>query len=415
MTAVAESRSEALNVAAVRADFPILAREVHGKPLIYFDNAASAQRPAAVIEAIDHYYRTSNANVHRGVHTLSEEATDAFEGARRDVARFINAPSPRSVIFLRGTTEAVNLVSHSYGNSRLAAGDRIVITHMEHHSNIVPWQLLCERTGAELKVAPVDDTGALDFAAFEALLDERVKLVAAIHVSNALGTINPVRRMIEAAHSKDIPVLLDGAQAVPHVAVDVQALDVDFYCFSAHKMFGPTGIGVLYGKESLLDAMPPWQGGGEMIRHVTFEETIYNELPGKFEAGTPNIAGAIGLGAAVRYLESLGMEPIGRHEHALLTHATEALAAIEGLRLIGTAREKSAVLSFTLEGVHAHDLGTIVDHEGVAIRTGHHCAMPLMARFGVQATARASLAFYNTHAEIDHFVGALERARRVLA
>ena len=341
MTAVEKLlEPESLDVAEIRKDFPILSRDVRGKPLIYFDNAASAQRPLAVIEATDRFYREYNANIHRGVHSLSEEATDAYEHARSDIARFINSPSARNLIMLRGTTEAVNLVANTFGQARLKPGDEVLITHLEHHSNIVPWQLLCQRTGAKLRVAPVDDTGTLIWDDFVAMLSDRVKLVAAIHVSNALGTINPVKRMIAAAHERDIPVLLDGAQAVPHLRVDVQDLDVDFYCFSAHKMFGPTGAGALYGKETLLDAMPPWQGGGEMIRHVTFDETIYNELPGKFEAGTPNIAGGIGFGAAVNYLNGIGMERIAQYEQSLLGYATERIGSIDGVRLIGTAQRK---------------------------------------------------------------------------
>jgi cysteine desulfurase/selenocysteine lyase len=391
----------------------VLARTVHGKPLSYLDNAASSQRPRAVIDSVSQYYETSHANVHRGVHTLSQEATDLFEGAREKVRRFINANSAREVVFVRGTTEAVNLVAQSYGRPRFGPGDEIVISWLEHHANIVPWQLLCEQTGARLKVAPITRSGEVDFDAFAALLSPRTRLVALAHVSNALGTIVPVGRFIRAARERGIPVLLDGAQAVPHLRVDVQALDCDFYCFSGHKMCGPTGIGVLYGREALLREMPPWQGGGDMILAVSFEKSVYNALPWKFEAGTPHIAGAIGLGAAIDYLETLGMDRIAAAEHSLLEYANARLQGVPGLRFIGTARDKAAVVSFTLDGVHPHDLGTILDHEGVAIRTGHHCAMPVMEFFGVPATARASFAFYNTPGEIDRLVQALGTAREL--
>ena len=401
------------DVDAIRRDFPILAREVHGKPLAYLDNAASSQRPRAVIDAISSYYQTHHANVHRGVHALSQEATELFEGARDKIRRFINARSSKEVVFVRGTTEAINLVAQSFGRPRCGPGDEILITWLEHHSNIVPWQLLCQQTGATLKVAPITRTGEIDFGAFEALLSDRTRLVALTHVSNALGTIVPVERFIKAARKRGVPVLLDGAQAVPHLSVDVQALDCDFYCFSGHKMCGPTGIGVLYGRESLLREMPPWQGGGDMILSVTFEKSTYNDLPWKFEAGTPDIAGAIGLGAAVDYLGSLGMGRIAAAEHELLQYANERLAAVPGLRFVGTAPHKAAVVSFTLDGIHPHDLGTIVDHEGVAIRTGHHCAMPIMDFFKVPATARASFAFYNTRSEVDRLVGALGTAREM--
>jgi cysteine desulfurase/selenocysteine lyase len=401
------------DVDTIRRDFPILAREVHGKPLAYLDNAASSQRPRAVIDAISSYYQTHHANVHRGVHALSQEATDLFEGARDKVRRFINARSSKEVVFVRGTTEAINLVAQSFGRPRCGPGDEILITWLEHHANIVPWQLLCQQTGATLKVAPITRTGEIDFGAFEALLSDRTRLVALTHVSNALGTIVPVERFIKAARKRGVPVLLDGAQAVPHLSVDVQALDCDFYCFSGHKMCGPTGIGVLYGRESLLREMPPWQGGGDMILAVTFEKTVYNDLPWKFEAGTPDIAGAIGLGAAVDYLGALGMERIAAAEHELLQYANERLAAVPGLRFVGTAPHKAAVVSFTLDGIHPHDLGTIVDHEGVAIRTGHHCAMPIMEFFKVPATARASFSFYNTRSEVDRLVGALGTAREM--
>jgi len=406
--------STALDVASIRRDFPVLERTVHGLPLSYLDNAASSQRPRAVIDAMSRYYETSHANVHRGVHTLSQEATDLFEGAREKVRRFINAKSTTEIIFVRGTTEAINLVAQSYGRPTLGPGDEILISWLEHHANIVPWQMLCQQTGATLKVAPITQSGEVDFDAFAALLSPRTKLVALAHVSNALGTVIPVHRFIAAARARGVPVLLDGAQAVPHMTVDVQALDCDFYAFSGHKMCGPTGIGVLYGRESLLSTMPPWQGGGDMILAVSFEKTVYNGLPYKFEAGTPDIAGAIGLGAAIDYLETLGMERIAAAEQALLVYANAQLATVPGLRFIGTAPEKAAVVSFTIDRVHPHDLGTILDHEGVAIRTGHHCAMPVMDFFGLPATARASFAFYNTRAEIDRLVAALHTAREML-
>ena len=405
-------RAHPLDVARVRADFPILGREVHGKPLVYLDNAATSQKPRGVIDAEAHYYAELNANVHRGVHRLSQEATDAFEAARDTVQRFLNAARREEIVFVRGTTEAINLVANSFG-ARFRPGDEILITGMEHHSNIVSWQLACERSGAVLKVAPVNDDGELVIDAFERLLGERTRIAAVTHVSNALGTINPVRELIQMAHARAVPVLLDGAQAVPHVPVDVQALDCDFYAFSAHKLYGPTGIGVLYGKQILLDAMPPWQGGGDMIRQVSFAGTTYNELPYKFEAGTPNIAGAIGLAEAIRYVEATGIGAIAAHEHALLDHATRQASAVPGMRLIGTARDKAAILSFVFDDIHAHDVGTILDLEGVAVRTGHHCAMPLMERFGVPATVRASFALYNTHEEVDALFAALRKVREV--
>jgi cysteine desulfurase/selenocysteine lyase len=401
------------DVARVRRDFPILAREVNGHPLVYLDNAASAQRPQAVIDAEAHYYAEIHANVHRGVHTLSQRATEAFESARERARAFINAASMHEVIFVRGTTEAINLVAQAFARPRLGPGDEILITWLEHHSNIVPWQLLCEQTGARLRVTPINRAGEVELAAFESLLGARTRMVAVAHVSNALGTILPVREMIDLAHARGVPVLLDGAQAVPHMRVDVRALDCDFYAFSGHKMFAPTGIGVLYGRESLLEAMPPWQGGGDMILKVSFDGTTYNSLPYKFEAGTPNIAGAVGLGAAIDYLESLKLERIEQYERGLLDYATRRLAEVAGLRFIGTAREKAAVISFVLDGIHAHDVGTILDSEGIAIRTGHHCAMPVMDFYGVPATARASLAFYNTREEIDRLAGALAGAREV--
>ena len=402
------------DVEAVRRDFPILGREVNGKPLCYLDNAASSQRPRSVIDAISHYYETSHANVHRGVHRLSQEATDLFEGARETLRRFINARSTREIVFVRGTTEAINLVAQSHARPRLQPGDEIVISWLEHHANIVPWQMVCEQTGAKLRVIPITRSGEVDFDAFLGLLNERTRLLALAHVSNALGTVVPVGKFIHEAKRRGIPVLLDGAQAAPHMAVDVQALDCDFYCFSGHKMCGPTGIGVLYGRESVLAAMPPWQGGGDMILAVSFERTVYNELPYKFEAGTPHIAGAIGLARAVEYLEGIGLERIAAAEHDLLEYATERLTGIPGLTVVGTAPEKAAVVSFTLGRVHPHDLGTILDAEGVAIRTGHHCAMPVMEFFGVPATARASFAFYNTRAEVDRLVAALHVAREML-
>jgi len=413
--AVGQHESTQLDVAAIRRDFPILERTVRdGRPLSYLDNAASSQRPRAVIDAMSRYYEHSHANVHRGVHLLSQEATDLFEGAREKVRRFINARSIKEIVFVRGTTEAINLVAQSYGRSQFGPGDEILVSWLEHHANIVPWQMLCQQTGAVLKVAPITQSGEVDYDAFASLLSNRTKLVALAHVSNALGTVVPVQKFIAAAKARGVPVLLDGAQAVPHMKVDVQALDCDFYAFSSHKMCGPTGIGVLYGREALLAAMPPWQGGGDMILAVSFDKTVYNALPYKFEAGTPAIAEAVGLGAAIDYLESLGMERIAAAEHELLVYANERLATIPGLHFVGTAPEKAAVVSFTLEKVHPHDLGTILDSEGVAIRTGHHCAMPVMDFYKLPATARASFAFYNTRAEIDRLVDALHTAREML-
>lgn len=403
-----------VDVEIIRRDFPILAQQIRGKPLAYLDNAASSQRPRQVIDAISRYYEHDHANVHRGVHTLSQRATDAFEGARERVRQFINAASTHEIVFTRGTTEAVNLVAQSYGRTNLKQGDEILITGLEHHANIVPWQLLREQTGAVLKVVPIDQRGDVELNRFYELLSDRTKMLAISHVSNALGTVVPVEPMIAAAKARGIPVLLDGAQAVPHQAVDVRALDCDFYCFSAHKMVGPTGMGVLYGRESLLNAMPPWQGGGDMILAVSFDRTVFNQLPWKFEAGTPHIAGAVGLAAAIDYLTHVGMDRIAAYEHQLLRYATEQLLHIPGLRIIGTAQNKAAVVSFVLEGVHPHDIGTILDTEGVAIRTGHHCAMPVMDFFNVPATARASFAFYNTFAEIDQLVAALHVARDML-
>ena len=402
-----------LDVERVRKDFPVLDQEVRGKPLVYLDSAATSQKPRAVIDAIARYYLEDNANVHRGVHLLSERATLAYEAAREKVQRFINARHAEEIIFVRGTTEAINLVAQTYGRRRVRPGDEILITVMEHHSNIVPWQMLCEEKGAILQVAPMDDDGQLVLDELERLIGPRTKLVALGHVSNALGTIHPVRRIVEMAHRRNVPVLLDGAQAVPHLAVDVQALGCDFYAFSGHKLFGPTGIGVLYGRSELLEEMPPWQGGGDMISSVTFEKTTWNKLPYKFEAGTPDIAGAIGLGAAIDYVSALGLPAIAAHEHDLLAYATEALREVRGLRLIGTAKEKASVLSFLFGEVHPHDIGTILDQEGVAIRTGHHCTQPLMERLCVPATARASLALYNTKEEIDALAKALNRVHEI--
>jgi cysteine desulfurase / selenocysteine lyase len=405
----------AFDVEAVRRDFPILHQQVHGQPLAYLDSAASAQRPVQVIEAVSEYYRRDHANVHRGVYELSQRATDAFEGAREKMRRYINAASVKEIIFTRGTTEAINLVAQSWGRTNLGAGDEIVITHLEHHANIVPWQMLCEQTGATLKVIPMTPSGELDLDAARGVIGPRTRLLAFGHISNALGTINPVAELVALAKSAGALVLIDGAQGVPHMRVDVQALGCDFYAFSGHKMFAPTGIGVLWGREELLSAMPPWQGGGDMILAVSFEKTTYNELPWKFEAGTPNIAGGVGLGAAVDYLERLDFERAAAWEGELLAYATAALSDIESLKIFGTATHKAAVISFTLDGIHPHDIGTIVDHAGVAIRTGHHCAMPVMEYYGVPATARASFAFYNTKAEADRLVAALLQAREVFA
>jgi cysteine desulfurase / selenocysteine lyase len=407
-------RKTTFDVATIRRDFPILDQSVNGKPLVYLDNAASSQRPRAVIEAISHYYEHDHANVHRGVHALSQRATDAYEGAREVIRNFINARDTKEVIFTRGTTEGVNLIAQSFLRPTLERGDEILISALEHHANIVPWQLLCEQTGASLKVIPIDQRGVVDFAAFESLIGPRTKLLALAHVSNALGTIVPIEQYIAVAKRLNVPVLIDGAQAVPHASVDVSALGCDFYCFSSHKMLGPTGFGVLYGRKELLERMPPWQGGGDMILSVTFEKTSFNELPWKFEAGTPHIAGAIGLAAAIRYLDKIGMDRIAAYEHELLLYATAKLTQLPGLRVVGTAPVKAAVISFVLEGIHPHDIGTIVDTEGVAIRTGHHCAMPVMDFFRIPATARASFSFYNTFEEADRLVAALEHTRRVL-
>jgi cysteine desulfurase/selenocysteine lyase len=408
------STRPAFDVARVREDFPILKEKVHGKPLVYFDNAATAQKPHQVLEAEQQFYLSLCSNVHRGVHWLSERATQAYEETRVKAQRFLNAAESREIIFVRGTTEAINLVAATYGRKNVQAGNEVVISAMEHHSNIVPWQMLCEEKGARLCVAPINDCGELILEEFEKLLGPRTRLVAVTHVSNVLGTINPVREIIARAHQRSIPVLLDGAQAAMHLKVDVRALDCDFYTISGHKLYGPTGIGVLYGKARLLEAMPPYHGGGDMISSVSFEKTVYNVIPCKFEAGTPNIAGTLGLGAAIDYLEALGLENVAPYEHKLLAYATDALTRIPGLRIIGTAKEKASVISFVMDGLHPHDVGTVLDQEGIAVRTGHHCAQPLMDRFGVPATTRASLAFYNTFEEIDTLVNGLHKVREIL-
>jgi cysteine desulfurase/selenocysteine lyase len=396
-----------------RADFPILEERVHGEPLVYLDNGATTQKPAAVIDSEARYYRQCNGNVHRGVHELSRRATDAYEAARATAARFINAARAEEIVFVRGTTEAINLVAQSYARPRLAPGDEILISAMEHHSNIVPWQMVCEQTGAVLKVVPIDDAGEFRFDAYERLLSERTRIVAVTHLSNALGTINPVARIVAVAHARGVPVLLDGAQAVAHLHVDVRALDCDFYAFSGHKVYGPTGIGVLYAKAALLAAMPPYQGGGDMIRSVSFEKTEYNVIPYKFEAGTPNIAGAIALASALDYVSGAGIDAVAAHEAGLLGYANGALGALPELRLIGTAREKAGIVSFVLDGVHAHDVATILDRRGVAVRAGHHCAMPVMERYGVPATVRASFALYNTREDVDALVAGLVKVREI--
>ncbi len=412
-TVLKQGKRATFDVARYRADFPVLKQRVHGKPLVYLDNAATTQKPEVVIDTLTRYYSKENANIHRGIYYLSEQATDAYEVARAKVQRFIHARRMSEIVFVRGATEGINLVAQSYGKAFLKAGDEILISAMEHHSNIVPWQLLSGEIGARLRVIPINDRGELLMEEFEKLLGPKTKLVAIAHVSNALGTVNPVKKIVERAHQREIPVLLDGAQAVPHEPVDLEELGADFYVFSGHKMFGPTGIGVLYGKEELLERMPPYQGGGDMISSVTFEKTTYNKVPYKFEAGTPAIAGVIGLGAAIDYLREIGMERIQAYEEELLTYGTEALSRIPGLRFIGTAGQRAGILSFVLNGVHAHDIGTILDREGVAIRAGHHCAMPVMERFGVPATARASLAFYNTQGEIDALVRGLHTVLEV--
>ena len=403
-----------LDVERVRADFPILGLEVNGKPLVYLDNAASSQMPRPVLERWIRYQTTQHSNIHRAVHYLSETATAEYESARRKLAAFVNAAEEREVIFTSGTTDAINLVAHGYGRRFVGAGDEIVLTTLEHHSNIVPWQMVAEEKGARIRVAPVNDRGELDFEAYLKLLGPRTRLVGVGHVSNALGTINPVREMITAAHEKGIPVLVDGAQAAPHMALDMQALDCDFYAFSGHKMFGPTGIGVLYGKAAWLEKMQPYKGGGDMILSVTFEKTVYNVIPGKFEAGTPPIAAAITLGAAADYISGIGMEHIHAHEADLLDYATHQVNRLPGVRIVGTAEKKAAVLSFVVEGVHPHDVGTLLNEEGIAVRTGHHCAQPVMQRFGIPATSRASFAFYNTHAEVDALVAGIRKVQKVL-
>ncbi|PHS25910.1 MAG: cysteine desulfurase CsdA [Methylophaga sp.] len=404
-----------LDIQTIRKDFPILDQQVNGYPLVYLDNAATSQKPVQVIDAVANYYRQDNANVHRGVHLLSQRATDAYEGARSKVRGFLNANSDKEIVFVRGATEAINLIAQSFVRPNIKAGDEIVISHMEHHANIVPWQMLCEQTGAILKIIPMTTVGELDLSTIDELLNERTKILAVGHVSNALGTINPIKELIRKAHAKGIPVLIDGAQAVPHMVVDVQQLDCDFYVLSGHKMFAPTGIGALYGKQELLAAMPPWQGGGDMILSVSFEHTQYNELPYKFEAGTPNIAGAIGMGVAIDYMQNLGIANLAQHEHDLLVAATEKVTALEGVRIIGTAKQKASVLSFMIEGVHPHDVGTIFDQQGVAIRTGHHCAQPVMQFFGIAATARASFAFYNTMEEVDALIDSIKKVQELFA
>ncbi len=403
------------DIRRVRGDFPILAQKVHGKPLVYLDNAATTQKPTAVLESILRFYLAECSNIHRGVHLLSETATQEYEKAREKVRKFINARDASEIIFVRSATEGINLVAQTFGRIRVGEGDEVLISAMEHHSNIVPWQMLCEEKGAKLRVAPINAAGELIFEEFEKLIGPRTRLVALTHVSNALGTVNPVKRVVDAAHQRKVPVLLDGAQAIQHLPVDVRQIDCDFYAFSGHKIYGPTGVGVLYGKSEILEAMPPYQGGGDMISSVTFEKTIYNKLPYKFEAGTPNIAGVIGLGAAVEYVSRLGLDSIARYEHDLLAYATPAVGRLPGVRLIGTAAEKASVLSFTIEGIHPHDIGTILDQEGIAIRTGHHCAQPVMDFFNIPATARASLAFYNTREEIDALAAGILKVREVFS
>jgi len=401
------------DIERVRSDFPILQQKIHGHPLVYLDNAATSQKPRAVIDAIVSYYERDNANIHRGVHYLSERATEEFENARKTVHNFLHAARPSEIIFVRSATEAINLVAQTYGRAHVGAGDEVVITAMEHHSNIVPWQMLCEEKSAKLRVAPINDEGELILEEFERLLGPKTKLVSVGHVSNALGTINPLKKIIKLAHAKNIPVLVDGAQAIPRLPVNVQDLECDFYVLSGHKTYGPTGIGILYGKQALLEAMPPYQGGGDMISSVTFEKTTYNKVPHKFEAGTPDMSGAVGLRAAIEYLNRLGMENIEKYEHELLVYATQKVTALPGVRVIGTAKEKAGVLSFVIEGVHPHDVGTILDQEGIAIRTGHHCAQPVMDRYKIDATARASFGLYNTKEEIDALVKGIKKVQEV--
>lgn len=407
------NNTSSFDVEKVRADFPILGQQVHGKPLIYLDNAATAQKPKQVIEAIDTYYRETNSNIHRGVHSLSEKATAEYEAARDKVKQFINADSTKEIVFVRGATEAINLVAQSFGRNTLTANDEIIITELEHHSNIVPWQILSEQTGATLKYIPINDAGELMLEEYEKLLSDKTRIVAVGHISNALGTINPIKTIIDKAHAVGAKVLVDGAQATPHTSVDVKQLDCDFYAFSGHKLFGPTGIGVLYGKEALLESMPPYQGGGDMIQMVTMKKSTYNALPYKFEAGTPNIAGVIGLGAAIDYVNELGLDTAAQYEHELLDYANEQASLVSGFNLVGTAKNKTSILSFTLDGIHPHDIGTILDGEGVAIRAGHHCAMPVMERFNIPATARASFAFYNTRNEVDALFQAIDKCKKV--
>jgi cysteine desulfurase/selenocysteine lyase len=411
----ARAAARAFDVEAVRREFPILSTRVHGKPLVYLDSAASAQKPRAVIDAEREVYERYYSNVHRGVHQLSMLATEAYEKARDRVARFLGAETSREIVFVRGTTEAINLVAQTWGRRHVGAGDEILITGLEHHSNIVPWQLLGEEKGAVLRVAPIDDAGVVDLAAFERLLSERTRLVAVAHVSNALGTVNPVERMTELGHAAGAVVLVDGAQAAPHLPIDVRRIGCDFYAFSGHKVYGPSGVGALYGRAALLEAMPPWQGGGDMISSVTFEKSTWNEIPYKFEAGTPNVAGTIALGVALEWLSSLGLEAVHAHEDEMLRYGTERLSAIPGLRIVGTAPHKASVLSFVLDGVHPHDVGTVLDHEGVAVRTGHHCAQPVMDRYGIPATARASLACFNNRADLDALVRGIGKVQEMFA
>jgi cysteine desulfurase / selenocysteine lyase len=407
--------AQAFDVQRVRRDFPILQTSVRGKPLVYLDNAATSQKPTPVIEAMRRYYESGNANIHRGVHYLSEHATEEHEAARETARAFINAAHAHELIFVRGTTEGINLVAQTYGRANVRSGDEVLITAMEHHSNIVPWQILCEERGAKLRVAPINDAGELVLEEFAQLLNSRTKIAALTHVSNALGTINPLKQIVELAHGHKVPVLVDGAQAIPHIPVDVQELGVDFYVFSGHKVYGPTGIGLLYGKSAFLESMPPYQGGGDMISSVTFEKTLYNKLPFKFEAGTPHVAGAIGLAVALDYVTSLGLANIAVYEHGVLDYAIKSVGSIPGVRLVGTAKDKTGVLSFTMEGIHPHDIGTILDREGIAVRTGHHCAQPIMQRFGIPATARASFALYNTRQEVDALVAGIHKVREVFA
>ena len=407
------NQTEGFDVEKIREDFPILHQEVNGKPLVYLDNAATSQKPKSVIDSIEKYYRGYNSNIHRGVHTLSENATEAYESARIKVRDFIHANSTKEIVFVRGATEAINLVAQSFGRNTLGSEDEIIITELEHHANIVPWQLLSQQTGAKLKYVPINDNGELVESEYKKLLNEKTRIVAVGHISNALGTINPIENMINLAHEYGAKVLIDGAQATSHTSVDVKKLDCDFYVFSGHKLFGPTGIGVLYGKEDLLEKMPPYQGGGDMIKMVTMKETQYNELPHKFEAGTPNISGVIGLGAAIDYVNKIGLENIGNHEKQLLDYANQMASEITGLKFIGTAKNKTSILSFTLDGIHPHDVGTILNNEGIAIRTGHHCAMPVMEYFQIPATSRASFSFYNTHAEVDVLIEGINKCSKV--